>query len=187
MLALLGTALTKQVQYTRSRAANDELIGLGREALRAADRAGGERRADYLSLLGCALRLRVEHPGRLADLEESVAAHPESLAWAASHGPLRADLYANSTESLRLRYNTPGASAEAADPARRALDATPADDANRVRRETNLTIALGGLYKRTGAKDALDEAIARGRRALEHIPPDDPEFASFLSDAGTAL
>src|SRR5258708_11783666 len=155
MLALLGTALTKQVQYTRSRAANDELIGLGREALRAADRAGGERRADYLSLLGCALRLRFEHAGRLADLEESVAAHRESLAWAASHGLVRADLYANSSESLRLRYNRIGADEslhEAVATGFRAVHSAADDDPERGSFLSSLSLALLARFERYGAR-----------------------------------
>ena len=69
----------------------------------------------------------------------------------------------------------------------RVLTATPTDHPDRAGRLSDLGVALGARFGRTGAQGDLDEAITVGRGAVQATPADHPDRAMYLSNLGVAL
>ncbi|MEU6408167.1 tetratricopeptide repeat protein [Microbispora sp. NPDC046933] len=69
----------------------------------------------------------------------------------------------------------------------RILSATPADHPQRALCLSSLGIVLLTRFERTGAMADLDEAIQRGRQAVQLTPADHPNRIGILNNLRNAL
>jgi tetratricopeptide (TPR) repeat protein len=106
-----------------------------------------------------------EYPGRLAYL--SMLLHQRSAA-----APGRAGL-ADLEQAIQV--------------ARAAIDATPADDAQRPMYRSSLVSMLTSLSDQAGRPELLDEAVQAGRLAAAEVRDDDPVRGAILALFETAL
>ncbi|WP_432991832.1 hypothetical protein [Dactylosporangium sp. CA-233914] len=186
MVARAGDAWALAYLHRGRPQALDRAVDLHREAhesTRAAD-------AQYYSSaekLATTLRMRFEHAGRAADLDEAETLARRALS---GGGPDRPERLATLATVLHSRYehgNDPGALDAAIDAYRAAADATPPQDLQRAYRLSNLAEALRlRLLDRGGFAD-LESAVAAARAALDEVPPEHSERAMFAAHLANIL
>ena len=190
ILATFGIALLKSAERTRSAELDDELVTVALQALDAVGTCAGQRRADYLSLLGSALRVRFEHRGDLAELDRSIETHREAVSCVPIQGPPRADLLSNLGGVLRLRFEWTGESDalhEAVALGRRAVNDAAEDDPEHGGFAMALGLALMDRFERYGDRADLAEAERHSRAGAASPAGSRSEGAARLSNLSVVL
>ena len=88
---------------------------------------------------------------------------------------------------LAAVLNDPALADDAVTSARRMVGASAPDDPRWPSMAANLCIMLVGRYRQTGDDKALDEALARGREAVDRGRADDPHRVTHLTNYALAL
>ena len=189
---LLDQALTqlKAAERSRSRALLDPALQAVRAALDALPPQSPALRAQLLSNLGLALRLRHDWTGSLQDLGDAVAALRRAESEAGSGHPDRVGIVSALGVALRERYERTGALedlTEAVRLARAAAAATPEGAYDHGGRLHNLGLALRHSFERTGALRDLTHAVQAHREAVGAAPSGHPGCAMFRQGLGNAL
>jgi tetratricopeptide (TPR) repeat protein len=144
----------------------------------------GEREEDLTAALRLFAPVYKTRPGAVPDQVRAV--FDEHWPDAASSPATRAERAAVLLDET-MRTGDPSALDAAIDMLREAVDATPADYANRVGWLSNLCAALRIRFERAGRSADLDAAIDAGQGAVDTAPSSDPNRAVYLSNHGDAL
>src|SRR5712692_811328 len=176
----LGTALRDHYTHTGNLPSLDESIKTHRQVLNVAIVSSSNPSA-YCNHLGMALLDRYHHVEQLEDLQEAA----ESFEPAVQHAPLnsRSGYLSNLGNALSARSEHLNEIADlerALQLHRKAVRLTPQEAYIR----TNLGIALGHYYIRTGQLSAIEESIAIFEKIIEetpHLSPDLPDYHANLA------
>ncbi|MER7639103.1 tetratricopeptide repeat protein [Streptomyces sp. NPDC126522] len=187
-LRLMGpaNALRERSLHSGSRPDLDQAVDLLEEALNRA--LTPAMRAAVASSLGVALLDRYHLDGDERSLDGAVDAISVAVALTAEQHPERAKRLSNLGTALNTRYALRGLSTDFD----RALvlleDAVAADiGERRPIGLSNLASALLNRYRRTGADADFEYVVRASREALDMVPEEHPDRASYLSGVGVAL
>ncbi|MBL1101281.1 CHAT domain-containing tetratricopeptide repeat protein [Streptomyces coffeae] len=183
----LGTATRSRYERGGERRDLDRAVDLFADALAMSPPDDPETPAVRARLSGV-LRLRWRLTGDGEDLTAAVELSRAALAAAAPEDPRRPELLSGLAGGLLgifLHHRDASALAEAVRVCREALAAAP-DDAGARSRLAEVLRQLAGL-EGTGAAEALDEAVALARAALDATPAGRPLYARFQCRLGITL
>jgi tetratricopeptide (TPR) repeat protein len=179
----LGTALRDYYTHTGNLPSLDESIKTHRQVLNVAI-VSSSNPSSYSNHLGMALLDRYHHVEQLEDLQEAV----ESFEQAVQYAPLnsRSGYLSNLGNALSARSEHLNEIADlerALQLHRKAMRLTPQEAYIR----TNLGIALGHYYIRTGQLSAIEESIAIFEKIIEDTPPLSPDLPDYHVNLAMSL
>ena len=195
----IGEELLERGRSAREVGLLDEAIRLAHDSLAVAP-PGGSLRPVVLTMLGEALRWRLEHNGDNAGLEASIEAYRNAIRSASPGADATAreraayalclDGLADLGDALAARFHVAGDSV-ALDTAIHclweAVNLAPADHAGTPAHLCNLGVALVDRFKRLGDVRDLERAVDTHRQALDRTPPDDRARAWRMAALAIAL
>jgi len=145
---------------------------------------GHPERADALSLLGNAHRLRFERTGDPDAIDAAVKCTEAAISAPGDDATIW-QRHMNACMARRTRFGMGRDVADlraAAQHARASLAGAPSDSAGRLMAQANAANALAALHRVEPAESSLDEAIDLGRDVVRRLPRSHPRWAPILAD-----
>lgn len=140
--------------------------------------------------LGYCQRYRYDRTGDLANLEESILSHQESIRLTPEDDPALPVRLNNLGVPFMSRFEHLGDLSdisEAIKAQERAVSLSPEDDPGLPTRLNNLGLSLMQRYNHADDEEDLKQAISHQQRAVELSPPDDPQLPTWLHNLVTSL
>lgn len=136
--------------------------------------------SNLMQALALLLATRYAHTRAIADLKESVVVTREVVALTPKNHRYRPNrLYALAERLVAVRGRGKAEAMEAVEIMREAVELTPKQASNPYHILQGLSMALQNLYKETGSREYLEEAIQAKKRAVELAPPS--QLRSYLA------
>lgn len=185
--SVLGQALRNRFEATGDRAALDEAVTAGRQAVELG-RATGLEICDALSNLAAALAARHDADGTRGDLDEAITAAGEAARTADREN--RATYLSNLGDLLHTRFEHTRDRRDlddALDRAETAVAITPATSPRLASYLATRALLLHARHGLTGSTVDLDEAVTTARQAVDLLGAGQVDRFRVYSMLGTAL